>query len=54
MSRVFPDAAQSPLRTMNSDTPASSIEAQKWAEIWNQAWKQSLGEVESGPAVVLK
>ncbi|KAF5387996.1 hypothetical protein D9615_000097 [Tricholomella constricta] len=65
MSRVFPESDQAHLRVsleymmlflmleQLTDTPATAAEAQRWADIFVQAFKQTLGEAK-GPASVMK
>lgn len=65
MSRVFPESDQGPLRVslefmmlflmleQLTDTPATAAEAQKWADIYTQAYKQTLGETH-GPSSMIK
>ncbi|KAG6831873.1 hypothetical protein H0H92_006990 [Tricholoma furcatifolium] len=65
MSRVFPESSQEHLRIsleymmvflmleQLTDTPATTAEAQKWADVYSQAFKQVLGE-SKGPASIIK
>ncbi|KAF8076058.1 isoprenoid synthase domain-containing protein [Lyophyllum atratum] len=66
MSRVFPESDQGPLRVsleymmlflmleQLTDTPATAAEAQKWADIYVQAFKQTLSSETTGPASAIK
>ncbi|KAG6919284.1 hypothetical protein DXG01_007416 [Tephrocybe rancida] len=38
----------------SSDTPATAAEAEIWADVYKQAFRQTLGETSKGPATIIK